>query len=335
MVAVRVGGPPATPVDRLDAAGLDVFTQPQVHPRPAHAGRGHQLADTHPVGRCVIGGATGSGKSGVVNVLLAALTRCTDVAVWGIDLKGGMELGPWRSCLDRLATTPGEAVELLRDGVDQLDGRAGVLAVQGQRAWQPTPGRPALVIVVDEYAELPDTAHRYADSIARRGRASAVQLVVATQRPTQKAMGQSAVRSQMDIRICLRVRERKDTDLILGQGMANAGWHPHTLDKPGTFLIASAEHGMPRRARGYLLTDRNVAEVAARHARVRPVLPVFTRNRTGTSGTDDGTGTATTGPAARRGPDATSGVTAQARAARAAAPGPARRLRTRQVRRAG
>jgi S-DNA-T family DNA segregation ATPase FtsK/SpoIIIE len=72
---------------------------------------------------------------------------------------------------------------------------------------------PALVIVVDEYAELAETAPAAtsdADSIARCGRAVAVTLVAATQRPTQKAMGQGALRSQMDVRICFRVRERKD-----------------------------------------------------------------------------------------------------------------------------
>jgi DNA segregation ATPase FtsK/SpoIIIE-like protein len=44
-----------------------------------------------------------------------------------------------------------------------------------------------LVVVIDEYAELaeeaPDALH-YADSIARLGRALAVTLVAATQRPT-------------------------------------------------------------------------------------------------------------------------------------------------------
>ena len=98
---------------------------------------------------------------------------------------------------------------------------------------------PALVILVDEYAELVDDAPgaiRHADSIARRGRAVAVSLIAATQRPTQKAMGHGAVRSQMDVRICFRVRERKDVDLILGQGMLAAGWQAHTLDAPGKFL---------------------------------------------------------------------------------------------------
>ncbi|GAA2405144.1 hypothetical protein GCM10010404_74120 [Nonomuraea africana] len=73
---------------------------------------------------------------------------------------------------------------------------------------------------------------RHADSIARRGRAVAVQLVAATQRPSQKAMGKGAVRSQMDVRLSFRVREQRDVDLILGQGLLKAGWHAHRLDAP-------------------------------------------------------------------------------------------------------
>ena len=62
----------------------------------------------------------------------------------------------------------------------------------------------------------------------------AVAMVAATQRPTQKAMGQGAVRSQMDVRISFRVRERKDVDLILGQGMLAAGWQADTLNAPAS-----------------------------------------------------------------------------------------------------
>src|SRR5439155_18833837 len=125
-----------------------------------------------------------------------------------------------------------------------------------------SPDMHTRVIIVDEHAELVDDAPgavKDADSIARRGRAVAVNLIAATQRPTQKAMGQGSVRSQMDVRICFRVRERKDVDLILGQGMLAAGWHAHTLNAPGKFLIAAAEHDTPRRARAYLVTDDAVA----------------------------------------------------------------------------
>src|SRR6185437_285491 len=147
------------------------------------------------------GGATGSGKSGWLNVLMGNLAACRDVVIWAIDMKKGMELKPWESCIGRLATTPEQATALLRDAVLVLQARAESLAATGRRVWEPSPTRPALVIVIDEYAELADDAPeaaRYTDSVARLGRAVAVTLVAATQRPTQKAMGQGAVRSQMD-----------------------------------------------------------------------------------------------------------------------------------------
>lgn len=223
----------------------------------------------------LVGGVSGSGKSGWLNVLMGNLAACADVVIWAIDLKRGMELGPWSSCLGRLATTPAEARALLADAVAILEARAANLAAAGQRTWQPTPEMPALIIIVDEYAELAEDASEAtadADSIARRGRAVAVTLLAATQRPTQKAMGQGALRSQMDVRISFRVRERKDVDLILGQGMLAAGWNAHTLNAPGKFLISAPEHDAPRRARAYLVTDEAVSATAASFADCRPDL---------------------------------------------------------------
>ena len=237
------------------------------------------------------GGATGAGKSGWLNVLIGNLAACEDVVIWGIDLKKGMELGPWASCIGRLTTTPEEAGALLADAVAILEARAALLAARGQRVWEPSPDMPALIILIDEYAELVDDAPgavKDSDSIARRGRAVAVNLIAATQRPTQKAMGQGAVRSQMDVRTCFRVRERKDVDLILGQGMLAAGWNATTLNAPGKFLISAAEHDTPRRARAYLLTDQAVADTASRHAGFRPELDdVSRRVLTGRHDADD------------------------------------------------
>jgi DNA segregation ATPase FtsK/SpoIIIE, S-DNA-T family len=215
----------------------------------------------------LIGGTTGSGKSDLLNVILAVLAACGDVVIWGVDLKGGMELQPWARCLIRLATTPREAAELFRDANGEVDRRAARMSGQGKRVWEPAPETPALIIVIDEYAELTAEAQEWSDSVARRGRAVAVNLIAATQRPTQEAMGNNAVRSQMDVRICLRVRERRDVDLILGQGSLTAGWQAHALTQPGAFLISDPEHTAPERARGYLITDSQVTAHAARHAR--------------------------------------------------------------------
>jgi S-DNA-T family DNA segregation ATPase FtsK/SpoIIIE len=204
----------------------------------------------------LLAGTTGSGKSGGLNVLMANLSACADVVIWAIDLKQGMELAPWAACIDRLATTPGQAAALLRDATAILHARAQRLTAISRRTWEPSPDAPALVIIIDEYAELPPL--RYPDTIARLGRSVAVTLVAATQRPTQRAMGDSAVRSQMDLRICFRVRERRDVDLVLGQGMAAAGWGRPQAERP---------RQVPD------LRDR------ARHPPPRPRLPAHRRRR--------------------------------------------------------
>lgn len=236
--------------------------------------------DGRPVQVCLlrrnmlIGGIAGSGKSGVLNVIIAILAACRDVVLWGVDLKGGMELGPWAGCFERIATTPEEADQLFRDAVAELNKRAARMAAEQKRIWEPTPRHPALIIVTDEHAELSDESHDCADSLARRGRAVAVNLIAATQRPTLAAMGRNtAVRSQMDIRICLRVREPRDTDLILGQGSLSSGWHAHKLTQPGEFLITDPGHTAPERNRAYLVTDEARDQHAARNRRPRPAPP--------------------------------------------------------------
>jgi hypothetical protein len=74
------------------------------------------------------------------------------------------------------------------------------------------------------------------------------------------------------VRISFRVRERKDVDLILGPGMLAAGGHPHSLNAPGNFLVAAAEHDAPRCARAYLATDQAVPSTTATYAASRPPL---------------------------------------------------------------
>jgi S-DNA-T family DNA segregation ATPase FtsK/SpoIIIE len=105
-----------------------------------------------------------------------------------------------------------------------------------------------------------------------------------------EAMGKGALRAQMDIRIGLRVRERRDTDRILGQGMLAAGWHAHTLDAPGKFLISAEGLDHPRRARGFLVTDEDVATEAVRWAPIRPPLNDLSAAAVGTARDAEGDG---------------------------------------------
>jgi len=188
----------------------------------------------------LVGGTQGAGKSILLTAVLFTLGPAPDVLLWAVDFAGGAGLAPWRACLGRLATTPAEARELLEDAVAAVDARERWLADHGEENWEPTPERPAIVLPVDELAELVEQlpeAAGYLDTIARKGRKTAVTLLAATQRPTQDALGGGALRAQLTVRVCLRVTEPRDGELILGQGKSRLGYRPDLLDAPGKLLI--------------------------------------------------------------------------------------------------
>jgi S-DNA-T family DNA segregation ATPase FtsK/SpoIIIE len=221
----------------------------------------------------LIAGTMGRGKSGVLNVFMAALSGCLDVVLWGIDMKRGLELAPWRPVLDRLATTEDAAYELLSAANRVLDARADLLAEGHQRKWQPTPEEPALVIAVDELAELDADSMALLERLARMGRAEGIILIVVTQRPSADVLGGLNARTQLTARIALGVVEPRDGELILGAGRLGAGWRPDRLGGRGYFLVlVPGQHEQPRPARAYLLTDAAVTAAAGRRGVQRAVL---------------------------------------------------------------
>lgn len=229
--------------------------------------------DTHRVSiewnerHILIGGVTGSGKSGIVNAALGNLAVCPDLAIWGIDLKGGMELGPWRDALDRLAVTPAEALTLLKDANAELDRRALRYGSSGVRKHTPTRDNPRLLVVVDELSQVKDEALSMVLRIANMGRAPGVQLLLATQHPSARQLATkdssgTDLRGQILTRICMGVTESREIDMILGDGHRREGfWIDRKQTKPGTFLIENPpEHVQPRPARAFYMTDEDVAK---------------------------------------------------------------------------
>jgi S-DNA-T family DNA segregation ATPase FtsK/SpoIIIE len=234
---------------------------------------GEAVRFTLPSGHVLIGGSTGRGKSGVLNVILAELAARNDVVLWGIDMKRGLELAPWRRVLGRLAITDDDALETLTAANRVLDARAAVLAERGERKWQPTPDAPALLVVVDELAELSAEAMAQLERLARLGRAAGIIVVTVTQRPSAEALGGLDARTQMTTRIALGVTEARDGELILGTGRMGAGWRAERLSEPGYFLaLVPGVYEQPRPARAYWLTDAAVRAVVASTAGQRPAL---------------------------------------------------------------
>jgi DNA segregation ATPase FtsK/SpoIIIE, S-DNA-T family len=221
----------------------------------------------------LIGGATGRGKSGLLNAILAELSVRGDVVVWGIDMKLGLELAPWRRVLGRLAITADEALALLRAANRVLDVRAALLAEREGRKWEPSPDTPVLVVAVDELAELNGEALSLFERLARMGRAVGIVLIAVTQRPSLAALGSLDARTQMTVRVSLGVIEARDAELILGSGRLGEGWRAERFGRPGYFLLlATGQHETPRLARAYWLDDPDVRAAAGRHGVARPTL---------------------------------------------------------------
>jgi DNA segregation ATPase FtsK/SpoIIIE, S-DNA-T family len=231
----------------------------------------------------LIAGVNGSGKSGLINVALGTLARCQDLVLWGIDLKGGMEFAAWQPVLDRLATSSAEAKRLLEAANRGVDARMGLLASRRWRRWRPSPTEPLLLVVVDEISELGDEGLTLVQRIARLGRAPGVQLIVATQRPSAKQLESTddsgvALRGQLHTRVCMRVTEAGEVDMVLGRGFSGEGWRAdRLLREPGTFLIFDPpEQVQPAPARCFLMSDSAVAAAVDACKGLRPQLDATT-----------------------------------------------------------
>jgi hypothetical protein len=254
-------GPTAGSIRRPLSLGLSELGEPTA---PSFAGY-HAL----------LVGTTGSGKSMLLNILVAEVVAAADAVGWGIDFTRGAELGPWErhGCLGRVATTPEQAEQLLLAALAVLDARLDYLASQGIRTWPTSPGMPELKIVIDEHAEVVRTcspaALKAIDSIAERGRKVAVTLVVASLRASMDVLGSDTLRAMLKVRVCLGVEDPGEIALALGLGRGERGkWPAELLNAPGKFYLRAREQGLtvPRVHRGFELSDAHADQLAARAA---------------------------------------------------------------------
>jgi S-DNA-T family DNA segregation ATPase FtsK/SpoIIIE len=216
----------------------------------------------------LIAGAVGSGKSVLQRVLLAELLLRVDVVVWAVDVaKHGVQFGPFRAALHRLATDPSDAVAMLGAALAIHGRRAGWMAAEGLTEWPLSVENPQLVIVLDEVSDLLTVSDvpELLEALVKLGREQGITVIAATQRASADALGDSVVtRTQMSVRVALRCNERADGDLILGQGRAAEGWRPDRLPGKGALLVRSDDHQTPRPARSYLLEASDARELSER-----------------------------------------------------------------------
>ncbi|MFI1385438.1 FtsK/SpoIIIE domain-containing protein [Embleya sp. NPDC020886] len=248
------------------------------------------VIDFRAVPHWLIVGATRSGKS---TLLAALVTRLAPqpVALVGIDLKGGMELGLFGPRLSALATTRREATALLDALVVEAQLRMAICRFAHARSvWElPDGKRPMpIVVLVDEVAELflaasradKDEAARAATALVRLaqlGAALGLHLVVAGQRVgSDLGPGATALRAQLAGRVCHRVSDPGTAEMVLGDLDPDAvdAAQAISADEPGVAVLTGVG-GEWTRARSVLVSPKQAALISATHAAQTPDLPAL------------------------------------------------------------
>ena len=184
----------------------------------------------------LVAGTTGSGKSELLQTLIASLAvgnRPDEFNFVLVDYKGG---AAFKDC-NHLPHTVGMVTDLdghlttraleslgaeLRRREVQL-AKADAKDIEDYLAGRTADDEPMprLLIVIDEFAalaaELPDFVTGLVD-VARRGRSLGVHLILATQRPA--GVVSSEIKSNTNLRIALRVTDAGDSDDVIESSAA-------------------------------------------------------------------------------------------------------------------
>jgi DNA segregation ATPase FtsK/SpoIIIE, S-DNA-T family len=233
----------------------------------------------------LIAGETGAGKGSVVWALLAGvapLIRDGWVRVWGVDPKGGMELGAAAGLFTRLvwgeprdgAAWQEPMIELLEDAVSGMQRRAAQLRATGARCLIPSPEDPLILLVVDELAALvayitdAPLRKRAADALSlllSQGRAPGVAVLGASQDVRKETVG---MRDLFPGRVGLRTAEAGQADLILGRGARDRGARTEGIPRtsPGVAYVAVEGEPEPVRCRFAYADDGDLRRLSRGYA---------------------------------------------------------------------
>jgi DNA segregation ATPase FtsK/SpoIIIE, S-DNA-T family len=228
-----------------------------------------QLTENH----LLVAGVTGSGKSSVVWSILRGIAPAVHaglVQLWGVDPKGGMELAPGRALFARFAGGDlDEMVNLFEDAVAAMRDRAARYA-GARRRHEPTAEDPLLVVAVDEIAfltayigdnKLRNRVNQAVATLLTQGRAVGVCVVAALQDPRKEVIG---YRNLFPTKIALRLDERTQVDMVLGDGAREAGARCDQIPdtSPGVAYVKVDGVREPRRVRAGFVTDADITAMA-------------------------------------------------------------------------
>lgn len=204
----------------------------------------------------LVAGATGAGKSVLVNGMVCGLawhTSPADLRIALIDLKN-TDLVPLARLphVDVLATDNEPAYGVL----------AQAFALMERRKAEHV-NTPRLLVVVDEYTDLIDDKQTmfHVDRIARQGRSFNINFLVATQHPTSKALGGSTIKTNFLARCVGQVTDASAASNATGR----RGTHAELLPDMGAFLYIRG--AAETRFQSYKLTGIDVESMITKIGR--------------------------------------------------------------------
>lgn len=166
----------------------------------------------------LIAGATGSGKSVVINgIIYTQLLHCPDRSAFVLLDPKRVELVQYKDCPHTLlyASEPDDMVRALQRSVDLIERRYRQMQAERVRKYSGSD----VYIVIDELADLMTTDRKRVLPLLQRicqiGRAAKVHVIAATQCPLAKVIP-TEVKVNFDARVGLRTRSAQDSRNILG-----------------------------------------------------------------------------------------------------------------------
>ncbi len=223
-----------------------------------------QVIDLVQTPHLLIGGATNSGKSVLVNSIICSILfrRSPDeVRLFLIDPKI-VELKRYNGCphlLTPVITDPKKAFQALQYCISEMERRYTLLDALGVRDIRSFNKKakkervqrlPYIVIVIDEFADLMATTGKELEStlarLAAMARAVGIHMVLATQRPSIDVIT-GLIKANIPSRIAFMVANKFDSRIIidavgaeklLGKGdmLLSAAWNPFPVRIQGAYI---------------------------------------------------------------------------------------------------
>ena len=228
----------------------------------------------------LIAGATGAGKSVCINTIIASIvTQATpdDVRMLMVDPKM-VELSMYNGIphlLSPVVTEVEKVVPLLKNAINEMEQRyrlfsqLGVRNLDGYRKLRneraakgdsSLKNLPAIVIIIDELADLmmvaPEEVEGMICRLAQLARATGIHLVIATQRPSVDVIT-GLIKANIPTRISFMVSSAVDSRTIIDMGGAER------LLGRGDMLYLPADAGRPERIQGAFLADEEAERLVS------------------------------------------------------------------------